>query len=72
MTNEFGSKDAYSRTRLVVFDSLYMLFDYTIQNNLNGEELDPIVDSCFVSEEMRLYVLFQFGKLQVLTYSVMK
>jgi hypothetical protein len=65
VTNEFGSKDAYSRTRLVVFDSLYMLFDYTIQNNLNGEELDPIVDSCFVLEEMRLYVLFQSGKLQV-------
>ena len=42
-----------------------MLFDYTIQNNLNGEELDPVVDSCFVSEEMRLYVLFQSGKLQV-------
>lgn len=65
VTNEFGPKDAYSRTRLVVFDSLYMLFDYKIQNNLNEEDLDPIVDSCFVSEEMRLYVLFQSGKLQV-------
>ena len=27
--------------------------------------MDPIVDSCFVLEEMRLYVLFQSGKLQV-------
>lgn len=36
VTNEFGPKDDYSRTRLVMFDSVHMLFDYNIQKILTG------------------------------------